>query len=132
MADQKETVILEFEIDQSSALKDLQKAEAAILDLKQEQADLNKEYKAGRITQQEYVQQNIKLQQSLKKEGDQKKTLNKLLESESNSRNAIKAKISELTKEYDNLNTKTAAGIKRQRELERELKFLNEQITKSS
>lgn len=132
MADQNETVILNFEVDQGQAVKDLERTESAILDLKKEQQNLNKEYKAGTISQQQYVSQNLKLQQQIKKESDTKRTLNKLIETESNSRNAVKSRISELVKEYDNLNTATEEGIKREKELANELKFLNEQITKSS
>lgn len=133
MADElKQTAILDFQVDQGQAIKDLEKTETNILNVKKEQAELNKEYKAGNITQQQYVAQNLKLQQSLKKEQDQKRTLNKLIETESNSRNALKARISTLVKEYDNLNTATAEGIKREKELAAELTQLNAQVTKTS
>lgn len=128
----EETIILNFEVDQSKAIKDLEKTESAILDLKKEQAELNKEYKAGTISQEQYVQENIKLQQSLKKENDQKRTLNRLIETESNSRNALKLRVSQLTKEYDNLNTETAEGAKRADQLQKELTDLNNTINKSS
>lgn len=132
MADEQRTVILDFQVDQSKAVKDLEKTESAILDLKEQQSALNKEYKKGEITQEEYVRENLKLQQSLKREGDQKRTLNKLLETESNSRNALKARVALLTKEYDNLNQSTATGVKRAQQLEKELKDLNEQLIKGS
>lgn len=128
----EETIILNFEVDQSKAIKDLEKTEAAILDLKKEQAELNKEYKAGTISQEQYVRENLKLQQSLKKENDQKRTLNRLIETESNSRNALKLRVSQLTKEYDNLNTETAEGAKRADQLQKELTDLNNTINKSS
>ena len=132
MADINETVILSFEVDQSKAVKDLERTENAILDLKKEQRELNKEYAKGEIEQAQYVKENIRLQNSLKKESDQKRTLNKLIETESNSRNAIKSRIAALTREYDNLNTKTAQGAKRADELQKELTELNSQITKTS
>lgn len=132
MADQNETVILNFEVDQGQAVKDLERTENAILELKTQQRDLNKEYKAGTISQQQYVRENLKLQQQLKKESDQKRTLNKLIETESNSRNALKARISTLVKEYDNLNTATAEGAKRADQLQKELTDLNNQVTKTS
>lgn len=133
MADEiKETAILDFQVDQGQAVKDLEKTESAIIDLKKQQQELNKEYKAGKITQQEYVRENLKLQQALKKESDQKRTLNKLIETESNSRNALKARIATLVKEYDNLNTATAEGTRRQQELQKELTKLNDQVTKTS
>lgn len=130
--EEKRTVILDFQVDQSKAVKDLERTESAILDLKKEQSDLNKEYKAGTISQAQYVRENLKLQQSLKKENDQKRVLNKLIETESNSRNALKARVSSLVKEYDNLNQSTEKGIKRAQELEKELKDLNAQINKGS
>lgn len=133
MADElKQTAILDFEVDQGQAIKDLEKTESAILDLKKQQSELNKEYKAGSITQQQYVAQNLKLQQSLKKEQDQKRTLNKLIETESNSRNALKTRISQLTREYDNLNLAEATSAKRADELSKEIKDLSEQVNKTS
>jgi predicted nucleic acid-binding Zn-ribbon protein len=132
MADEQKTVILNLQVDQSKAVKDLEKTEAAILDLKEEQRELNKEYRAGTISQQQYVRENLKLQTAIKKENDQKNTLNKLITTESNSRNALKLRVSQLTKEYDNLNTETAEGIKRSDQLQKELSELNAQITKSS
>lgn len=132
MADEQRTVILDFTVDQAKAVKDLERTESAILDLKKQQADLNKEYKKGEISQEEYVRENLKLQQSLKRESDQKRTLNKLIETESNSRNALKSRVAQLTKEYDNLNTETAEGIKRADQLAKELTDLNNQINKGS
>lgn len=132
MADEQRTVILDFQVDQGQAVKDLQKTETAILDLKAQQAELNKEYKKGEITQEEYVKENLKLQQSLKREQDQKRNLNKLLETESNSRNALKNRVAQLSREYNNLNQSTAEGVKRARDLEKELKDLNEQLIKGS
>lgn len=128
----EETVILNFEVDQASALTDLQKTEKAILNLKEEQRELNADYRKGVISQDQYVRENIKLQNSLKKETDQKRVLTKTLETESNSRNAIRLQVSKLTKEYDNLNKETAEGIKRADELEKELAQLNSQLTKGN
>lgn len=126
----EETVILEFKVDQAAAQKSLEQTEKALLDLKKEQQDLSKEYKAGKITQTEYIRENLKLQNSIKKEQDQKRTLVKTIETESNSRNALRLQISKLAKEYDNLNQETADGVKRAKELESELKKLSDQLTK--
>lgn len=131
-AEKKETVLLEFTVDQAAAERDLVKIEGLILDNKKAQQELAKAYKAGNITQKEYIQENIRLQQNIKKEQEQKGVLIKALSTESNSRNAIKLRISQLTKEYDNLNRSTAAGAKRADELEKELSQLNAQITKTS
>lgn len=126
----EQTVILNLEVDQAKAVTDLQKTERALLNLKDEQKELNAEYKKGNISQDEYVKHNIRLQQSIKKESDQKRTLTKLIETESGSRNALRQQVSRLTKEYENLNTETAEGIKRADQLEKELAQLNSQLTK--
>lgn len=128
----QETVILNFEVDQTDAQKNLVLTEKKIISLKKEQADLNKQYKAGEVSQEQYIESNLRLQRELKKESDQKRNLTKLLATESNSRNAVKAKISELVKEYDNLNTKTEVGAKRQKVLADELKHLSSQISQTS
>lgn len=128
----EETILLEFQVDQSQAQKDLEKTEKALLDTKKAQQELQTQYKKGEISQEQYIKENLKLQNTLKKEGEQKRTLTKLIETENNSRNAQKILISQLTKEYDNLDRSTAAGIKREKELTEQLKSLNEQVTKSS
>lgn len=127
-----ETILLDVQIDQSDAQKQLVQTEKNLLSLKKQQADLTKEYKAGKISQDDYVEANLRLQKAITKENDQKRTLNKLIDTESNSRNALKNKVSVLTKEYDNLNTKTAEGAQREKELAAELAHLNAEITKTS
>lgn len=126
----EETVILNFEVDQGAAERQLERIEGVLLDNKKAVQDLQAAYKKGNVTQGEYVKENIRLQQNIKKEQDLKKTLIKTIETESNSRDAVKLKVNQLTKEYDGLNTKTAQGAKRSKELEAELKKLNAQLNK--
>lgn len=132
MADVNETVLLKFEIDNSDTQKKLIATSKSLLDNKQAASELSKEYKNGKITQEQFIVENQRLQNTIKKEQQEVSTLNRLIQSESNSRNALKARISLLANEYDNLNTKTAEGTKRAKELESELKSLNEEINDSS
>lgn len=126
----EETVILEFKVDQADAQRQLEQTEKALIDLRDEQALLRKEYNAGKLTQTQYIKENLRLQNSIKKETDQKRTLIKTVETESNSRNALRIQISKLTKEYDNLNLETAEGAKRANDLEKELSQLTNQLNK--
>lgn len=128
----EETVLLNFEIDQTQAQKQLVTTEKNILSLKRQQASLNKEYKDGKIAEDDYVKSNLSLQKAVTKETDQKRLLNKLLSVEANSRGAMRARISELNKEWDGLNTKTALGRKRSQEITTELKKLNTELNKGS
>ncbi len=130
MADQKETILLEFTVDQGAAEKQLEKIEGILLDNKKAQQELTKAYKAGNITQQEYIQENIRLQQNIKKEQAQKTTLIKTINTESNSRNALRQQISNLVKEYDALNQGSAKGVQRGKELETQIAKLSAQLTK--
>lgn len=128
----EETVILHFEVDQGAAERKLEKIEGLLLDNKKAQQELSLAYKKGVISQEEYVKENIRLQQNIKKEQDQKKTLIRTIETESNSRNSLRQRIGSLVKEYDNLNIKTAEGTKRADALQKELAQLNDQLNKGS
>lgn len=130
MADQTETILLEFKVDQGAAEKQLEKIEGILLDNKKAQQELSKAYKAGTITQEEYVKENLRLQQNIKKEQSQKTALLKTLDTESNSRNALRQQISALVKQYDNLNQGSAKGVQRGKELEAQIASLSAQLTK--
>lgn len=67
MATEKETVILNFKVDQGDAIQELERTKKVILDLKKEQEQLNKAYKAGTITQEEYVSELVRVESVLKK-----------------------------------------------------------------
>lgn len=126
----EETILLNFQIDQGDALTQLQRTDKAILNLKEEQKELNKAYKEGTITQDQYVKENIKLTQALTKETDTRKTLTKVLNTESNSLDAQRLKLAALTKERNATNKSTAEGVKRSKELTAEIKHLNDEIKK--
>lgn len=128
----EETLILKVEVDQSEGQKQLVQTEKNILSLKKEVSELSKEYKKGAISEDEYVESNLRLQQALKKETDQKKTLIKVIETEANSRNAARLRVSQLNKELGNLNSTTDTGKKRIDEIEKELKQLNNTLNEGS
>lgn len=128
----EETIILNIEIDQKDAANKLAATEKAITSLKKDVSDLSKEYKEGKISEDAYVEANLKMQAALKKEQAQKRDLIKLTETESNSRNALRARVKTLMSEYDNLNQSTQKGKVRAVELQIELKKLNETINTGS
>lgn len=65
---EKETIILDFQVDQGSAIQELEKTKKSIIQLKEEQAELNKAYKAGNVTLEEYVSETVRLEGILKKQ----------------------------------------------------------------
>lgn len=127
----EETLLLNFEIDQSKAIKDYQDLEKAILNNKEAQQELNKAYKAGSITQEEYVEENTRLTLNLSKETQQRNTLKKVIDAETGSLNAERAALARLVTERNALNKTTTEGAKRFEELNNKIKSLNDSIKKS-
>lgn len=77
MATEKEEVILEFQIDQDSALQQLERTKKSILQIKEEQKELNKAYKEGNVTLDEYVAESVRLEGILKKQQSTYNTVQK-------------------------------------------------------
>jgi hypothetical protein len=74
---EKEEVVLEFKVEQGDAINELERTKKSILGVKQEQQELNKAYKAGNITLDEYVQDSVRLESILKKQQSSYNTLQK-------------------------------------------------------
>src|SRR5688572_15973558 len=121
MAEVKETGILVFEVDQGAALVSLEQTNKAIIATKESQAELNKAYKAGSITLDEYAEESTRLQAVQKKEIDQKKLLVKAVETESNSINALRQRTEALKKERNNLDLTTQKGLDRLDQLNKKI-----------
>lgn len=68
MADKEQTVLLDFQIDQSDAYKDLERMKRTIIDLKGEQQALTKAYKAGEVSVEQYTKDTVRLETELKKQ----------------------------------------------------------------
>lgn len=64
MAD--ETILLKIEVDNGDLVKKLEDNKSAIVSLKQEQANLNKAFKEGSISQKEYVSESVRVEQLTK------------------------------------------------------------------
>lgn len=127
----EETILLNLEVDQGQAEKDLIAVNKAILNNKEAAQELTKAYKAGTITQEEYVEENIRLQQNLKKNQQLSQSLTKVINTEKGSRNDLRNRIAKLVQEYDNLNTTTKKGEERAKQLQKELSHLNATLTES-
>jgi len=72
-----ETIILDFQVNQGDAITELEKTKKSIIELKKEQQELNKAYKAGNITLDEYASESVRLEGVLKKASSQYNTLQK-------------------------------------------------------
>jgi len=121
----EETRIIKIEIDQTQALKDLEKTESALLDLKNEQKALNDSLKDGTITQQEYVASKVQLDKKIQEETANRKTLTGAITAESNSLNAQKQRLKELIIERNKIDRSTVDGAKKFDEMNKSVKSLN-------
>jgi hypothetical protein len=77
MATEKETIILDFQVEQGDAISELEKTKKSIIQLKEEQKELNKAYKDGNVTVDEYAAEQVRLEAILKKQTNQYNTVQK-------------------------------------------------------
>lgn len=127
----EETVILNFEIDQTQAQKNLIQTEKNILSLKKEQQELNKAYKEGKKTEEQYIREKLRLDKAIKTEQESSKKLNQVLNTVSNSLNAQRLRLIELKKSRDDIDRSTEEGVRQFNKLTREIKKLNDEIKES-
>lgn len=67
MATEKEEIILEFKVENGSAIAEQERLKKVIVGLKEEQQELNKAYKAGNITLDEFASDAVRIETQLKK-----------------------------------------------------------------
>jgi hypothetical protein len=128
MATQQETIILNLEVDQTQAQKNLVQTEKNILALKRQQQELNKAYKEGKKTEEQYIQEKLRLDRALKSEQENNKKLNQILNTVNNSLNAQRQRLAELKKSRDEIDRSTREGAKAFSDLNKQIRELNDSI----
>lgn len=126
----KEEFVLEFKVDQGDLLKEAQAAKRALLETKDAQKELNKEFAKGTISIDKYTEETVQLEQKLKQEQGTYNNLTKAINTNSNSLDAQRLKLSQLTKERNALDRSTAAGVKEFDRMNASIKKLNAEIAK--
>src|SRR5512147_927106 len=101
------------------------------MDNKQAQQELTKAYKAGNITQEEYIADQARLSQNLSKETQQRNTLKKVIEAETGSLNAERAALASLVQQRNSLNKTTDEGLKKFNALNKQIKELTDSLKKA-
>jgi hypothetical protein len=126
-----ETIILDFQVETGDAIAELEKTKKSIIGLKEEQAALNKAYKEGAITVDEYAQESVRVEQVMKKETATYATLTKAVQAQSNSINALTAQNKALKDERNNLDLTSKKGVERLNEINKQIDRNTEAITKN-
>jgi len=131
MASTTETIILDFQVETGDAISEMERTKKSILGLKEEQNALNKAYKQGVITVEEYASETVRVEQVLKKETTTYNTLSKAINVTSNSLDAQRLELSKLAKERNAIDRSTVQGVKRFNDLNASIKKLNDSIKES-
>jgi chromosome segregation ATPase len=109
--------ILDIRVEADKAIQEIGKYEAEIKKLKDEQKKLNQEYNEGAISAQEYGEQTAAIKVQSKELGDASRALQKELRNENKvdrenegSLKSLRAELSNLTKQYDELSRAEREG----------------------
>ena len=109
--------ILDIRVEADKAIQEIGKYEAEIKKLKDEQKKLNQEYNEGAISAQEYGEQYAALKVQTKELGDASRALQKELRNQNKvdrenegSLKSLRAELSNLTKQYDELSRAEREG----------------------
>ena len=135
MAEKRE-IIIEIEVDNNQAQKNLERTTSQIRTLQNERKELNNlikksdsELRSEGTTRKEVNKQIVENGLATKRLSDEKRRATKEVNLENNSLNALRDNLSKLTNERNSVNTGTAEGAKRFRELNKEILAQNEAIS---
>jgi len=103
MATEKEEIILDFKVEQGDVITGLENLKKVIVQNKQEQQELNKAFRTGKITAEEYAKESVRVENALKRQQKQYGDTQKAVLGH-------KSKIDELIKSNQNL-AKTNQGL---------------------
>lgn len=120
MAEQR-SILLKLEVDKEKAQQNLESNAAQIEINRKELQKLNKQYKDGSITVQQYSKSKLQLNNANKELGAENRKLIKQLDTEDNSLNALRQSLSKLTEERNNINQQTDKGAERFKEKQKQI-----------
>lgn len=121
-------ILLKVEVDRSQSQKELEGVTRDLLTNKDALTQLNKAYKEGSVSTDQFVRQSLSLKKNQKDLTEQQRHLTKELSVEANSLDALRLKLSSLTKERNATNQSTKEGALRASELTQEIKNTSDAI----
>lgn len=120
----QEKILIALDLDRSAADKQIAANATALRSLKAEASELNKELKAGKITEEEFTKSILANQKAQKDLQSETKQLETSLKATNNTVEGLRARISALTAESNKMDLNSEEFTKAQKEL----KLLNEQL----
>lgn len=121
MADIEKQILIDVNIDNKDAQKQLEQINIALQKNKEQVRDLKKAYDAGEVSIEDYAKETTQLKLEQQKLTESQRVLTREVQAESNSINALRAQLASLTKERNETNTSTAEGAARFNELQGEI-----------
>ena len=131
MASKEESLIIRIDLDKKAAGARLVELEKEVLNYRQEQRELNKALKDGEISQTNYAKRMLENKAGMKEARDEQRRLTTAVQAETGSINALRAKLSDLTKQRNATNQSTVEGVQRAKELDAQMLSLSKRISQN-
>lgn len=129
MADtENKQIIISFSVEADQLLRKLEDVKKQTLDVKEQQKELNDKYKEGKVSQTEYVQQLISLEQGSKKLNKEYSDLTKSMNIQKGSLNDLRQQNTKLLEERNNLSLFDLKDIERKNQINKQLNENNKLI----
>jgi hypothetical protein len=129
MSVDKETILIELEVDHQGAERNLVAVTGRLQTLTQERKKAQQQLKAGAITQKQYNELLVQNTLATKREREEQKKYQKEINTTSNSLNAMRQKLVANKKALGDINQGTTQGRKAFKKLSAETNKLNKAIT---
>lgn len=130
MADIEKSILIDVNIDNKDAQRQLEQVNIALEKNKIQVRELKKAYDAGEISIDQYAKEATQLKIEQQKLTDSQRILTKEVKAESNSIDALRANLARLTKERNQTNTSTAEGAAEFNRLQVEIKQTTDELSK--
>ena len=129
MADTREKLIFEVEVQSDKALKRVEELTAQQKLLREELRDINKAYKSGEITLDDYSRRTAAVNIELKNVGTELRTAQKAVTTTTGSLNEQRIELSKLLKQYDNFSIGVNGTEEEFKDLEKRIQSLTEEVS---
>lgn len=125
---EEKEILLKVEVDRAQAQKELESTTRQLIDSKAALTELNKSFKEGKVSTDQYVRESLRLKGEQKALTDQQRQLTKEIQAEAGSLDQLRLKLASLTRERNSTNQSTEEGAKAARELTEQIKSTSEAI----
>lgn len=135
MATEKTTIILDVQVTQTEAQKSLDQLNKQLFLQREELKKLNKSYKEGKITADQYADEQIRLKKEIQDTGREQRQQQKIVrdaiketKAAEGSNEELRLTLARLTREYNKLGKEQRESTKEGRSLQKQIKNLSDEL----